>query len=100
MASTAKASEQTKVIENQFDVSNHTFLNQLSTGMQQRVGEVVPGLQISPIGKKASKGDISFSLVGQVTLEDETKVEDAEGKVRQLMDSLKNPSNLLTLLGG
>jgi hypothetical protein len=88
------------MIGNQFEISNHTFLNQLTTGLQGRVGETVPGLSIAPIGKKAGKGDISLTLIGQVTLEDETKVESADEKVRQLMDSLKNPSNLLSLLGG
>lgn len=100
MAGTAKVSDQTKMIGNRFDISNHTFLNQLTTGMQVRVGETVPGLKVTPVGKKASQGEVSLTLMGQVALDDATKVEDAEDKVRQLMDSLKNPSNLLMLLGG
>jgi hypothetical protein len=98
MVSTVKVSSQTKAIGGQFEISNHTLLNQLTTGLQERVSEIVPELNIVPLGKKSSKGNISLTLMGQVVLEDETKVEDTGEKVRQLLDSLKNPSNLLSLL--
>jgi len=95
-----RVSDQAKMVGNHFEISNHTFLNQLTTGLQERVDVAVPGLKVIPIGKKASVGNISLSLTGQITLGDETKVAEADEKVRQLMDSLKNPSNLLSLLGG
>ena len=75
-------------------------MNQITGALQERVGEVVPGLKILPTGKDAGKRTISLTLMGQVTLEDETKIDEADQKVGQLMDSLKNPSNLLSLLGG
>ena len=101
MANTEKASKQVKTtIGNGFEVSNHTFLNQLIGGLQQRVSQTAPGLTISPVDKKSSKGMIELTLIGQVVLEDAESVEDAAEKTRQLLDSLKNPSNLLSLLGG
>ena len=100
MASTGKASSQVKQIGNNFEISNHTFVNQITSGLQERVAQTVPDLKVIPTGKKASKGNISLTLIGQITLEDAESVESADEKVRQLMDSLKNPSNLLSLLGG
>ena len=63
------------------------------------MSETAPGLRISPVGKKNSQGTIELTLVGQVTLEDADSVETATDKTKQLMDSLRNPSNLLSLLG-
>ena len=100
MANTEKASNQTKLLADKFEISNHTFLNQLTSGLQERVAMAVPDLEILPMGKQDSRGDISLTIMGQITLEDEAELEDAENKVRQLMDSLKNPTNLLSLLGG
>ena len=100
MANTEKVSNQTKLLADKFEISNHTFLNQLTSGLQERVAMAVPDLEILPMGKQDSRGDISLTIMGQITLEDEAELEDAENKVRQLMDSLKNPTNLLSLLGG
>jgi hypothetical protein len=100
VANTGRVSNDIKAIGNNFEVSNHTFLGQISSGIQGRVGETVSGLKVVPTGKKAARGDISVTLVGQVTLEKSDDVETANEKVRQLMDSLKNPSNLISLLGG
>lgn len=99
MANTEKASKQVKQIGDNFEISNHTFLNQIISGLQERVSETAPGLRISPVGKKNSQGTIELTLVGQVTLEDADSVETATDKTKQLMDSLRNPSNLLSLLG-
>ncbi len=93
-----KASDSIKPTQNGFDVSNHKFMNQLATGLQSRVEETVPDLTMVPTGKTASKGIVSFTLVGQVTLSDADAKDSVNDKVRQLMDTLKNPSNLLSLL--
>lgn len=100
MASTARVSDQVKSIGNNFEISNHTFVNQLIAGLQERVDQTAPGLKVIPTNKKMNQGEISLTLMGQVTLDDASQVEDTETKVRQMMDSLKNPSNLLSLLGG
>ena len=93
-----KVSEQLVSINNNFDVSNHTFVNQLMSGLQQEITETVPNLTIVPIGKEASRGKISVKLVGQITLEDAESMDSVDDKIRQLMDSLKNPADLLSLL--
>jgi len=100
VANTEKVSNQTKSLADKFEISHHTFLNQLSEGLQERVSEIVPDLVIGPMGKQDNKDNISFTLMGQVILKDEAELEDVENKVRQLMDSFKNPANLLSLLGG
>lgn len=93
-----KVSEQLVPISNGFDVSNHTFVNQIMNGLQQEITETVPDLTIIPMDKKASKGKISVTLKGQIILEDVADINSVDDKVRQLMNSLKNPSNLLSLL--
>lgn len=93
-----KVQDQIKSVENGFDVSNHTFLNQLTDGLQKRIGEIVPDLSIIPTGKKAGKGNISLTLMGQVTLENMEDKDHMDEKVRQLMNSLKNPAYLLALV--
>lgn len=67
-------------------------------GLQQEIAETIPSLTVIPMGKEASRGKISVKLVGQITLEDAEDMNQVDDKVRQLMDSLKNPANLLSLL--
>lgn len=98
MANTEKASKQVESIGDKFEISNHSFVNQLIAGLQGRVSQTAPGLKVIPVGKTSSQGKIELTLMGQVTLEDTDSVESATEKTRQLMDSLKNPANLLSLL--
>ena len=93
-----KVSEQLVSINNGFDISNHTFVNQLMDGLQQEITEIVPNLTVIPMGKEASKGKISVMLKGQIIIEDADSMSSVDDKIRQLMDSLKNPANLLSLL--
>ena len=95
-----KVSEQLVPIDSGFDVSNHTFVNQIMNGLQQEITETVPDLIITPMGKEASKGKISVMLKGQITLANAEDMDNVNEKVHQLMNSLKNPSNLLSLLRG
>lgn len=98
MVNTEKASKQVRSIGDNFDISNHAFLNQIISGLQDRVSQTAPGLKISPMGKKSSLGMIELTLIGQVMFEKKEDIDDASDKTRQLMDSLKNQSNLLSLL--
>ena len=100
MASTEKVSNQVKSIGDHFDISNHTFLNQIIGGLQNRMSRISPDLVINPAGKTSSLGKIKLTLTGQVVLENREDIDDTSDKTRQLMDSLKNPSNLLSLLDG
>lgn len=91
--------EQIKSIDNNFEVSNHTFINQLMSGLQARITETVPDLKLRPTGKKASKGQITLTMVGQVTIDPIAgDIDSVDDKIRQLMDSLKNPTNLIEMI--
>lgn len=98
MASIENPYKQVEQISEKFDVSNHIFLNMVSNGIQQKTEQLVPDLLLVPINKKMSKGEISMTLVGQVVLDDANDINNVDNKIRQMMDSLKNPSNLLSLL--
>lgn len=93
-----KVSDQLPSVRNHFEVSNHVFVNQLLSGLQDKVGNTVPGLKILPSGKNMSQGQVSVVIGGEIVLENSEDRETAEEKVKQLMDSLKNPANLLSLL--
>jgi len=98
MSNTGKASDQVERVSDHFDISNHTFVNQVVGGLQSRVGTAVPDMKLQPVGKKATRGGISLTLTGQILLDSPDDVERAKEKVQQFMDSLKNPANLLSLL--
>ena len=93
-----KVSEQFPHINEGFNLSHHTLVNQIMSGLQQKITETVPDLTIIPMGKKASKGKILVTLKGQITLEDAADMTSVDDKIRQLMTKLKNPAELLSLL--
>lgn len=94
-----KVSDQLKQVKNGFEVSNHVFVNKLMVGLQKEVSQTIPDLKLQPINKQGGKGLFSVTLTGQIALDpvsdDPKRTQD---KIRQLMDSLKNKSNLLSLL--
>lgn len=91
-----KVSDQSKHINNQFVISNHAFINQIASGLQKRLAEEVPGLALGLGGKSESGNVINLTLSGVVVAEDGP--EEAEQKIRMIMDKLKNPSELLSLI--
>jgi len=96
MVNTVKASkipEQTKVVKSNVSVSHHRFFNAVMMAVKRKI-EDQTGLELRYGGKEVSGSNISASLRGEMI-----DVEgDLDDKVRQTMDTLKNPSLLMSSL--
>jgi len=99
MANTEKVSEQLTRIKDGFDKSNHTFLTRLMSGLQKRIADTVPELEVTPTGKQATVGHIRVNMIGSKVVEDETVLADNQRKIRQLMDIMKNPTAIIGIIG-
>lgn len=95
MVNTENPYNQVERIKNNFEVSNHTLLNSVISGLRGEIKQIHPDLVLQLANKKSVRGEVSLILKGQVTLDDS---EDVKDKVKQLINSLKNPSNLISLL--
>lgn len=93
-----KASKQCKHINTGFEVSNHAFINQLAAGIQKKIQEKVPGFLIKIGGKSESGSTIKMVLSGSMVTTDADKHQEISNKVRQTIDDLKNPSDLLSTI--
>jgi hypothetical protein len=94
MGNIVKASEQVKMVRSNTSVAHHRFFNTMMLAIKQKIEEQNPELKLQFGGKEVSGSNISASLRGQMIDTDG----DADDKVRQTMDTLKNPSSLLSLL--
>lgn len=97
MANIERVSDQLKKIKNGFDNSNHSFMAQLVSGLQERIAEA-SGLDVQAVGKQAIVGQMSLNVTGSKIVDSEEEMERIKDRVRQTMDSLKNPSSLEQLL--
>lgn len=93
-----KVSDQTKQVENAFAVSNHTFVNQLAAGLQQKIAEKFPDMIVKSGGKSQDGRNIKLVVSGMKVTKDADELERVNTEVRQMIDDLKNPSDLLSLL--
>jgi hypothetical protein len=98
MASTEKASKQIKNIGKNMVVSNHRFFNMIAEGVQKHFEETIPGLKLVQSASSLTKVGGTTVLTGQITVKDEEEKESVDVKVRQTMDGLKNPSDLLSTI--
>ena len=80
-----------------FAVSNHRFMNKIASGISTLVEANIPGLRLEYIGKSVTGNSISANLMGEV-LVDDIKLADVSDKIRGVMQELKNPSNLLSII--
>lgn len=88
-----KVSEQLGTMQRGFAVSPHTFMKQLSEGLQQHLQKRVPGLQVGISGKNVTGQIITLKVTG--TAQNSENVGD---QVRQIMNELRTPNELLNLL--
>ena len=93
MVNTVKVSEQSKMVRSNVSVSNHRFFNAIMMAVKQKI-EDQTGMELRYGGKEANGSSISASLRGEMIDTDG----DTDEKVRQTMDTLKNPSSLMSLL--
>jgi hypothetical protein len=88
-----------KQISESFSVSNHKFINSLSDGIIEIISKDVKGLKLRMVDKNESGKTISTSLIGQIVI-DENNKDDIGQRIENIMQRLRNPSNLLSLLKG
>lgn len=93
-----KASRQFKHVNVGFGISNHTFINKIAAGIQQKLQQEVPGLALRMGGKSENGTKIKIMLTGSIATADADQHEEVVTKVRQTIDDLKNPSDLLSLV--
>lgn len=93
MVNTVKVSEQSKMVKSNVSVSHHRFFNAMMMAVKQKI-EDQTGMELRYGGKEANGSNISASLRGEMVDTDG----DTDEKVRQTMDTLKNPSSLMSLL--
>ena len=97
MGNIVKASDgpnQVKIVRQNRDVSDHRFFNAIAMAVKTKLEQQVPGLEVQFGGKTVSGSEVVAQLTGQMVDEDGS----VDEKVRQTMDSLKNPSILLSNL--
>lgn len=88
-----KASDQLKSLKRSFAGGPHTFMKLLAKGLQEELREVAPGIQTKLGNKSTTDTTISMKVTGIAPAGDDTSE-----RVRQLMDRLKNPVELLKLI--
>ncbi len=94
----SKSMEMQQISES-FSVSNHKFINSLSDGIIEIISKDVKGLKLRMVDKNESGKTISTSLIGQIVI-DENNKDDIGQRIENIMQRLRNPSNLLSLLKG
>lgn len=96
MANTGKVPEQLRLINDGFEISHHTLLNRIISGLSSQVGQL-SDIQLKAVGKRETGETIEVNLTGiKISPNDMSQEED---KVRQLMDTLRNPSKLIEIIG-
>ncbi len=98
MASIVKASDQLKFVKNNHVVSHHLFATKLASGVKETIEQEVPDLKLRIGGKSVSGGKITLQITGSVKTEDADDMKRIDDLVRQTINSLKNPSNLLSAI--
>lgn len=98
MASTAKASDQVKQIRANVAVSNHRFFNMIADGVIRSLEGKVPGIKLVRTAGSITKNGGTIVVTGQMPVASEEEKEKAETDVRQAIDALKNPADLLSTI--
>ena len=93
-----KASDQVKQIKSKMSASNHRFFNMIVSGVQSHLEESVPGLKLKQSASNLTKTGGTTVLTGQMPVANEEEKESTDTKVRQTMDGLKNPTDLLSTI--
>lgn len=97
MDNTVKASnvaDQLKIVRMNRNTTDHRFFNVIAMAVKAKLEEQIPGLELHFGGKTISGSQVSAQLTGQI-IDEEGDIGD---KIRQVMDGLKNPAMLMSLL--
>jgi hypothetical protein len=93
-----KAVEQVKTVIRGADNSSHSFFTMLATALQKKI-QADTGMEVSFVGKVTSgHGEMKAVLTGEFHDPDQKKVEEAGRKIQKMMDEIKNPSALVSLI--
>jgi len=98
MADSSKVPEQFKLLQQQTDVGWHRLMNILAAGLMRETADKTGGMVLSLVGKRSQGGKITATLIGTKKFETAEEYSEASEQVREMIDNLKNPANLQTLL--
>jgi len=84
-------------LRNKFEVSNHAFINKIAAGVADEINEV-DGLNVKSSGKTSDGGVIKMNLSGSMITKDSDRHQEVSDEVRRILDKLKNPAYLLSLI--
>jgi hypothetical protein len=98
VVSTEKVSNQLKFVKNNHSVSQHLFATKLASGVKSAIEQEVPDLQLRVGSKAVSGGKITLQITGSIKTEDTDDMKRVDDAVRQAINTLKNPSNLLSTI--
>lgn len=86
-------------VKRRFEISQHTFINRLATGLAKAITNEVPQLTPMITGRSNKPSEISLVVIANAELKDEKEKSEVQESVRGLVDELKNPvTGLLPLL--
>jgi len=87
-----------KNISNSFEISNHRFVNSIANGISNLIGQKVPGVKLQYVDKVVSGNSISTILSGQIVVNSQDEYDEISNEIRTVMQGLKNPSNLISII--
>lgn len=93
-----KVSDQLKTVLSHFEVSNHRFLNMIAAGVQNKLQQNIPDMQLKISGKSQDGTIIKLRITGTKITKDADDFDRVSNNVRHTIDGLKNPSDLLSIL--
>jgi hypothetical protein len=94
----SKISDQFKPVRSGFDLSTHSFFQLVADAVADKIMAGV-NVKLQLQGKVSSKEKITAVLLGQAVPDgDKSQTTDLDDKVRQIIQDLKNPTNLLAAL--
>jgi hypothetical protein len=93
-----KFANQLRFAQNNHVVSHHAFLSKLANGVKEAIEQGVPELKLRVGGKSTSGNNIQIEIVGNVETENDDAMKRIDDLVRQTIDSLKNPANLMSTI--
>jgi len=89
---------QFKAMKSSHSVSQHRFISKLANGIKEALENKVPNLDLRVGSKVVTGNTIELSITGSTTVSDAEEMEETKNDVRRVIDSMKNPSTLLSTL--
>ena len=98
MASIVRVCDQLPPVRTGCDIAQHKLLNKLAESLQKRFATAIPGLTLRYGSKQATGSSISATLTGVISSPNPQVAEEAAEKTRILMDEIRAPAEVISML--